>query len=402
MVYASDLVDEGFEHVVDVARDRGGVDGLELGAIYHHGRDLYPHNPRHRLLFLDGGACFFRPDPSRFRGQRIQPHLAQMLAEVDPLRRLVEVGDARGMGVRAWTINLHNFTLGERHPECTAHNAFGDRSLTDLCPANPDARAYVRTVSGELARAGVETIVAESVCYMPLEHGFHHERLPYALGDTARFLLSVCFCAHCLHTARTEGVDVEGLRGFVRTELDRALAGAPNGLDEVPLQRTAVVALAGGEMGGLLEARERTVTSLVREIADEVRRVAPGCRYVFMDSMGADETRDQSGDLVAERAWRFGVDLPEVAAACHGISMMGYSRDVARFEADGRAYRTLLAPGTPLSLVLRAMPPDCLAAADLPPKVRLARELEVDWLEFYVYGLMRLTGLDWIRDALAA
>jgi hypothetical protein len=81
--------------------------------------------------------------------------------------------------------------------------------------------------------------------------------------------------------------------------------------------------------------------------------------------------------------------------------MMGYSRDMARFEADARAYRALLSPGTPLSLVIRAMPPDCLAAADLPPKVRLARELDVDWLEFYVYGLMRLSGLDWIRDALA-
>ena len=179
MLYASDIVDEGFEVVIEGARDRGGMDALELGAIYHHGRDLYPHNPRHKLLFLDGGACFFRPDPRAFEGQRIQPHLAAMLSEVDPMRRLVELGDAQASRPRAWTIMLHNFTLGERYPDATAENAFGDRSLTDLCPANPDARAYARTALAELARTGVSTIVAESVCYMPFEHGFHHERQPY-------------------------------------------------------------------------------------------------------------------------------------------------------------------------------------------------------------------------------
>ena len=96
-----------------------------------------------------------------------------MLTEIDALRRLLAVGQARDMAVRAWTINLHNFTLGERYPDATAENAFGDRLLTDLCPANPDARAYARTAAAELARTGVEAIVAESICYMPFDHGFH-------------------------------------------------------------------------------------------------------------------------------------------------------------------------------------------------------------------------------------
>ena len=79
MVFASDLIDEGFEAVADVARDRGGFEAIELAAIYHHARDVHPHNPVHRVLFLDGGALFFRPDPRAFSGQRIQPHLAGVL-----------------------------------------------------------------------------------------------------------------------------------------------------------------------------------------------------------------------------------------------------------------------------------------------------------------------------------
>jgi hypothetical protein len=125
-----------------------------------------------------------------------------MVEEVDPLRHLLEVGRARDLTVRAWTINLHNFTLGERFPDTVAENAFGDRLLSDLCPANSDARAYARTVTSERARTGVEAIVAESVCYMPFDHGFHHERTPYPLSETVRMFLSLCFCQDCRAWAR--------------------------------------------------------------------------------------------------------------------------------------------------------------------------------------------------------
>ena len=183
---------------------------------------------------------------------------------------------------------LHNFTLGERYPDATAENAFGDRSLTDLCPANPDARAYARTALAELARTGVSTIVAESVCYMPFEHGFHHERQPYALSATVLFLLSLCFCGHCRTAA---GVDASAARELVRSQLELAIAGEPSLLDGVPLERSVLADLGGGVLAVLLDARERVVTSLVAEVTDAVGRAAPGCRFVFMDSPGRERRR---------------------------------------------------------------------------------------------------------------
>jgi hypothetical protein len=400
MAFASDLVDEGFATVVDLARDRGGFEGIELAAIYHHARDVHPHNPVHRVRFLDGGAVFFRPDLRAFAEQRIQPHLARKLDETDPLRRLIEVGRARGMAVRAWTIVLHNFALGERYPDTTAENAFGDRLLTDLCPANPDARAYARTVMAELARTGVDAIVAESVCYMPFDHGFHHERTPYPLSETARYFLSLCFCEHCRKRATAAGVAVDRLRGWVQEELDRALNGADSALDEVPLERAEIAALADGEMGGLLAEREETVSALAAEITEAVE-AAGETRFVFMDSIGADETADQVGTLVADRSWRFGVDIAEVARNCHGLSVMGYSRDDKRFMADLERYREVMPEGTPLSLVLRALPPHCTGPDDLRPKLAAAEDAGIDWVECFVYGLMRLESVDWFRVARA-
>ena len=136
MVFASDLIDEGFEAVADVARDRGGFEAIELAAIYHHARDVHPHNP-YTGSVSGWGSALFSPRSSSIQRQRIQPHLAGVLDEVDPLRQLLAVGRARDLSVRAWTINLHNYTLGERYPDAAVENAFGDRLLTDLCPANP-------------------------------------------------------------------------------------------------------------------------------------------------------------------------------------------------------------------------------------------------------------------------
>jgi hypothetical protein len=167
----------------------------------------------------------------------------------------------------------------------------------------------------------------------------------------------------------------------------------------VPLERAAVAALADGEMAGFLAARERVVTTLVAEVTEAVQ-AAGAARLVFVDSYGVTDGPDQEGPLVADRSWRFGVDPAAVARVCHGYSVMGYSRSVDRFRDDVEAYRRILPPDVPLSIVLSAVPPSCVEAADLPPKIALARGWGADWIEIYVYGLMRLSSLDWIRAAL--
>ena len=45
--FASDLVDEGMATVLDNVAGRAGVGGVTMAAAYHHGRDIFPHNPRH-------------------------------------------------------------------------------------------------------------------------------------------------------------------------------------------------------------------------------------------------------------------------------------------------------------------------------------------------------------------
>jgi len=402
ILFATDLVDEGFETVVDRLRDLAGADAVTMAANYHHSRDVFPHNPRRKIRFMRGGV-FFRADPARYAGLRLQPDVVDIARNEDPLARLIEVAHARGMTVKAWTNGMHSTVHASAHPDCAVTNVFGDPYITTLCPANPDVRAYMRALAADLGRYPLESYLAESVCFMPFDHGYHHERTLVPISPTVKYLLSLCFCSHCVLHAAAAGTAVEKLRAFVRDATDRALNGEASPLDGVPLHRAAVAALADGEMAGLLASREATVATLVGEIAEASGRVplhvmewSGGLRAVG----GGMEVSGATGPA-PERAWQDGVDIPRVAGQCRGFSILGYVPQPEQLRQDIADYRALLPADLPLSVAVRPMPPDCHAPADVAARLRVLHDAGVASAEFYHYGFMRLSNLAWIGQAQA-
>jgi len=401
-VFARDLIDEGFPTVLDRLRD-AGLSGVVLAGVYHHARDIFPHDPLRKVGFHDGGRTYFRPDPARYAGLAIQPEASSVTREVDPLGRLMEEADRRAMSVRVWTNNLHNSTMGERYPACTCRNVFGDAYPNALCPANPEVRAYVAALSADIARYGVSTLIPESVYYQPFEHGGHHERSHYTHSPAARFLLSLCFCDHCRIRAADAGVNVEGLSAILATELAKTIAGDPSVIDDLELKPGPVGDLFGGEMQGFLEVRRQVVSGLVSQIVEAVRSVG-STRVCVMDWSGglASYVSGQAGGTLSlNRGWQDGIDAAELARIGDGLSVLAYTRDLGRFEADVHGYRELVPGDRSLSVALRPMPPDCVSPDELEAKVVRVRDMSIDWIEFYHYGLMRLSNLDWVAQALA-
>jgi hypothetical protein len=386
--FATDVRDEGVEAVLENVQQRAGLGGITVAAAYHEGRDLFPHNPAGKIRFLESGAIFFRPDPARWRQARLQPPVSDA---ADALPELVAAAAQRGVHVDAWIVFLHNGALGEAFPDCAPQNAFGDRYVTELCPANPDVRAYARVLAAEVARLGVSTIVGESLHYHSLEHGYAHERYFVPLGPRARYLLGLCFCRHCVEAASRAGVDAPRLRETVRDELDGVLDGA----EEQPFELV-------GELAAYTRVRQEVVTTLASDIAGAAR--AEGTSFVFMDLSGARKgyaTGRPTGDAAPSIAWQLGVDLPAVAGACGSIEAIGYAADPERLRFDLEAYRAMAGDGVK-SVVLRPMPPDCDSADNLRKKIELARELGLARVDFYHYGLMPLGALDRIRAAVTA
>jgi hypothetical protein len=397
--FASDLQGEGVDAVLDNVQQRAGLDGITVAAVYHAARDLFPHNPSRRVGFLEAGVCYFAPDPTRYRGHAIYPRPSRFVLDFDVLADLLPHAERRDLVVNAWTVYLHSDWVDESRPACSEQNCFGDPHLTELCPANPDVRSYVRALTGDIARRGVQTIVAESLHYHPLEHGYHHERYFLPLGARTRFLLGLCFCVHCLAAARDRGVDAEAVRRFACDEVQRVFDGAADGSDELGTDEAR--SLAGGELGGYLAAREHVVASLAAEAAEAAKE--EGVSFAFMDASGAMKGYADgrpSGGPAAEVAWVLGVDLAAVARGCGRLEAIAYAADPARVRLDLDAYRALLPDGGTLSAAMRPILPDCDSEENLGAKLRIARELGLERVDLYHYGFAPLTALDRIRRAL--
>lgn len=386
--------------VLDNVASRAGLGGITMAAAYHHGRDIFPHNPARKVRFLEGGTVFFRPDLSRYQGLSLQPQVSTLAQQSDVLADLCREAVARSLRVRAWTVFLHNYSLGEAHPECACRNAFGDAHLTDLCPSKPQVRAYVNALTADIASKGVASVVAESLHFHGLEHGFHHERYFIELGTFGRYLLGLCFCDDCLAAARRHGVQAERLKTEARRELERRFAAQP-GPEEAELAQAKVGAFAGGELLGYLESRADTVASLVRDATQSA--AAEGADFTFIDLSGAVKgyaTGQPEGGPAPTIAWQFGIDVAAVAAACGQIEAIGYAADPDRLRLDLAAYRSIIGGDNRLSVILRPMAPDCDSPANLARKIAIAREVGAVEAGFYHYGFMRLESLDLIRSAL--
>ncbi|MFC1439516.1 hypothetical protein ABUW04_14745 [Streptacidiphilus sp. N1-10] len=381
LAFATDLLDEGSDLFFGNLTDRAGVGGLTLASVYHQARDVFPHNPRRVVGYLEPGAAYFRPDPARWHGLRLRPAPAEAIGDGDPFAEAALQAGRRGMKLHAWTVFLHNDRLGFQHPDCSPANAFGDRALTELCPAAPDVRAYVRTLVAEHARYGVDAIRAESLHFHGLRHGFHHERYFEPLGPVAEALLGLCFCGHCRSRAAALGVPPEEVRRAVREEIRRALT------DEHAAERPpALDTLAGGALAAYIDAAAATVTSL----AEEAAAVATehGMRLTFMDGDGPGKGRLS------------GIDLPALAKAVHGIETLGYAPTPEQVREKVAAFALYGVDPSALAVILRPMSQDCEGAANLAAKIRVLDELGVPEVEFYNYGLMRLSSMDRIGAAL--
>jgi hypothetical protein len=397
-VFATDLEDEGIARVLENLRERAGLSGVTLAAAYHAARDVFPHNPRRRVGFLAPGV-FFHHDDRLYDGTPVKPRRSTITGGRDTLARASEAAATLGTSVNAWVVFLHVDADDDRAGGAP-RNAFGDPFPTDLCPANPAARRYAVALAADVARYRPARIVAESLHYPLLEHGYHHERYFLHLGPLARFLLALCFCRHCLEAARAADVDGEAVRCAVASRLERVFAQG-DGDRSVDVSPAAVGSLAGGELGAYLGMRESVVSSLVREVADAAR--ASGSTLTFCDLSGAVKgyaTGRPDGDLAAAIAWRFGIGWRELAAACDEVAVCGYASDPERVRADVEAYVEQVGDPGRLALTLRPVPPDCDSAENLRAKLDVARGLGVRRVDFYHYGLAPLGALDLIRAAL--
>lgn len=394
-VFGTDLVHEGTANVLDALQSRASATDVILAATYHDARDVFPHNPRHRVYRHEGDIAWFHSQPD-FYEPGFAPKLADAAEGADVLGGLCHAAKERGMMVGAWMIFLHNSRLATAFPDCATRNVYGDAYLSDLCPANPEVRQYCRALARDVARYPVERLLAESLHYRTLEHGEHHERYLIDLPGWARALMSLCFCQHCRTAGGSAGIDVEGLAQNIREALEPVWEGQPSAGGAV-LEADAAKALS--RFG---QVRKSLVMSLVAEVKAELE--PSGVELCFIDHAGAMAHVlpgvDADADLIRVAAEVLGIDAAEVAAECDEYLVLGYTDTAERLSAQLRRYREVLKTRTRLAVAMRPLAVDCRSTANLRAKIETARAAGATNLAFYHYAMMPLSRLDWIGEAL--
>ena len=383
--YPWDVQEQGLAGTFGDLRDRAGLNTISLATSYHAGRFLQPRSPVNKAYFPEDGTVYFRTNEVLWQDKEIRPLVAQHVTKHgDMLRALIDERSNGGLRVSCWTVCLHNTRLGLLHPSHVTRNAFGNPNYYNLCPSSPAARDYVVTLVKDVTtHYKPDMLELESPNFMGFAHEFHHEKDGVGLNAEDDFLLSLCFCDHCMARAGKAGVNADAARrmvaGFIAEMCER----------EIPEKQFPDFPSAGidvfkawRDLHAYLQWRTEPVTSLIKEIRDQAD---PATKIVLID---------------LKDGWLGGVDLEAVGKLCDGAILCCYDMQpdaVAEVIKNGRK---ALGSDKYLGFGCRLFYPEITSGADLAARTKAAIEAGADGINFYNYGLVPAKRLDWVRAAL--
>lgn len=373
--YAHDIVDDGVDRALGAIAD-AGLDAVSVATSYHTFFQIRPHRPGPKIFLAPESAIYFQPDLRLYEDTPIKPNVSPRARDSNLLRLISEGCDARHLGLISWTVCLHNSCLGLRYPESAEQNLFGDRYPNALCPGNPSVRAYVRALCMDLTtNYNLRAVELEMLNYTAFGPHSNHTKIGVKIGRTERFLMSLCFCQGCTARARARGIDVDQLKRTLTEPLQDAIQ------HDRPSERSMDELLSEHqELSAYLDMRREAVSSLIREIKEEI---AADLHFIFMG-----EPRIT------------GAEYRETASIVDKVEILCYTPSPdALEERIRRMLPDLDGPGQ-LVVGLSAYHPAATDPETLEENVRRARSLDVGGLSFYNYGIMPMENLGWVKHAL--
>jgi hypothetical protein len=394
LLYPWDLQADGVDRVVDTVAGLG-LTRIDIATAYHSAEIIAPRRTTSVVTVAEANTAHLPLPTGTFTGLELP---SSRIAKDDPelYPRLKVAADRAGIRLSGWGVAFHNSSLATQHPDAAIVSCFGDRFSHGLCAANPAARRYaVELLAGISATGLFDRILAESVSYLLYSHGHPHELWGARLDVTTRYLLSLCFCEHCVAAGAEAGIDAERLRAGVAAELSRTWnAPFPAGRDLDDGAELASLHQNWPELAAYTAMRKAVVNSLVAEVATAVR--ANGAR---LDVSAAVWGRP------APLNWLEGVDIAATLRAADGFVLESYyptAGEVAREIDHTTAIARLVGDeSADLSVALTLWPVHHATRENFLSKVATVRDAGVDSLRLYNYGTATTTTLAWAADAVA-
>ncbi|PQO23984.1 hypothetical protein C2I36_05130 [Rhodobacteraceae bacterium WD3A24] len=369
-IYPWDVEDEG-PRLIGQRLRAAGISAIAVATSYHAGKFLRPHAEGAKVYYPEDGTIYFRHSPKLYG--RLKPKRARIAEGYDALSDLAH--HAPDLEQSAWTVALHNSRLGRAHPDLVCRNAYGDPIWSALCPAQPDVQDYLLALCLDQAtNPSVTDILIEAPGFQAYRHNDHHEFELIELTRRAASLLGLCFCSACAARAKDKGIDVDGFAARARRELDRFFSSGeeePNDLIDDPAWQQFI--------GWRME--------LIANMVSHVRTQLPA--RVSLSVIPTVRTP-------LHTCWREGADLSRLAAAADRLAIPIYSKGPTATAAEISQARALAGPNARLSFILRPSWPTLEGPKALATAMEAAGHADAEAVDFYNYGHLRLSSLDWI------
>jgi hypothetical protein len=377
-IYLWDLVDEGYEPVLRKLSENR-LTGISMATVYHTGKFLEPHNPKRKVIFLEDGTVYFKPNPKKYG--RIHPRLNSLVKAGHGLETAKKFADTLGLTTRAWVVCCHNTPLGTQYPDIACEDAFGDKLFHNLCPSNEDVRKYIRALVADIASHGVDAIELEALQFQGYAHGYHHEREGIELNIAARFLLGLCFCPSCMKRAHAAHLDLTPVRNFTKQTLEKWFSDPAGTAETYP----TIDKLSPDLYGPMLDWRKSVITSFLEELKN-------GARSTTLRQL-------VSIDPLAQKI--VSVDPVASAKTTGGLLALGYVKEGAALRKPMESLQAAVGP-TSITLGLQVGLPESGGKKEFLDRVSTARSLGITSFNFYNYGFIPSQNLQWINDALVS
>lgn len=359
-----------------------GLQGINLAASYHAGKFIHPPASRHRVYFPEDGVVYFKPRSSY---GAIRPVTSKLLEQEDVFKLLTKADDLR---VNAWMVLLHNTRLGMLYPHATVRNAFGNRYVYSLCPANPDVRQYALTLCKDLAGSyPVAALLLETPGYLAYGHGFHHEFSQLPPNSWLEAWLGLCFCDHCVNGASNVGIDSLSLQKRVMTAVDGYLNGSDFSSDQTALSWLENEACQDPDLQAFLQWRRHVVTSLAEEIRAGIR---PEVKIRIITT-----TQASHATCALE-----GHDLAALHRVTDGLETPLYQSSAAAAKTEGKYIIRQVGGAERLAAILRPGWPDMQSREQVVDTVTSVRALGIQDIGFYHYDMLLPVNLRWLKHAI--
>ena len=388
--YPWDIIDEGYDAIIDAVK-RSGLNSIYVTVNYHSGMFFLPHSKKRKIYFPEPGALYFNPS-NWHKNHTFQSPISNLTENWPKFwEELSNKCKQNNINLCAWMLGTHNSGIGNKYQEISVHNAWGDPITHSLCPFNSEVVDHFVNVSKDVVNLGVfDKILVESLEYLPLRHGHHHEVIGVDFPDDLDFLMSLNFSRSCMDRLKNKNVDGEIIKNWVKKISDDYFNKRLNNnkMDWQDFEK-----ILDGQFWQYYLIREESITNINKAVINELRQ-DKNLKIGLLDfgplySLGPYNQR-----------WQNGVNLEYLLPLIDEIHPTFYFADLDFNKKKYEIYKDVIKNKVDMIPAIRTILPQTSNQKDLTNQIEIFNN-DAAGFSFYNYSFMNFENLDWINKSLS-